>query len=132
MAVNEQLPPPTFQPTASWKILGTVTVTSGTVVVALSTNANGTVLADAVRLVHGDQTNDVVPTPIVVHNTALPLDVNGDGHVSGLDALLVINALLSGNVTRPHCVIRFRHTLRRDPHYCLDVNGDGRVARSTP
>ena len=71
VAVNEQLAPADVSADgAEWKILGTVTVTSGTVVVTLSTNANGTVLADAVRLVHGDQT-DVVPLPIVLHNAAL-------------------------------------------------------------
>jgi hypothetical protein len=50
-AVNQQIGPSSFSDaSAAWQDLGTFEVTSGGLVVQLSDNANGTVIADAVRI----------------------------------------------------------------------------------
>src|SRR5207247_4664153 len=54
-------------------------------------------------------------------NAALALDVNGDGHVSSIDALLIINRLNSPTLTQSLAA-----TTNESPY--LDTNGDGVVS----
>ncbi len=55
-----------------------------------------------------------------LHNTFLPTDVNDDGFVSAIDALVVINALSRGGVGEGE-------SAADEPFYFYDVNGDANV-----
>ena len=51
VAVNQQLVPGTFTDQGvGWSTLGTFSVSGGTLTVSLSNNANGYVIADAIRI----------------------------------------------------------------------------------
>jgi hypothetical protein len=61
-------------------------------------------------------------TPLAYHNYALPPDVNTDGIVTPLDALLVINSLNSGAPLSPYRDTIADNTLTAaDAHYVIDV-----------
>jgi hypothetical protein len=126
-----------------WKALSTLNVTSGTLSVNLNNQANGYVIADAVYLLRDDvasagsttstaasnTTTSVnttsntetssgttsLPASNLMHNAANPLDVNGDGVVSPLDALILVDHLLAP-------------ALYPVGSYYMDVNGDGVVS----
>lgn len=104
----------------NWGTLGSIDVSSGTLSVLLTNAANGTVAADAVMVVRHDAPQQ--PGALLTHNAAMPLDVNGDSHVSSFDALLIINSLLSGNAG-PQAV-----SLTAGAGYYTDVSGDGQVS----
>jgi hypothetical protein len=108
-----------------YRLLTTVSSSSGTITVKLSNQANGFVMADAVHLVRVDlPALPLAPVPTVV---ASALDVNADGRVSATDALLVIQALLKpqGVVASPLASTSSDATGLGGR---LDVNGDGRVS----
>jgi hypothetical protein len=75
-----------------WVKLGEYAFTSNLIVIQLSDAADGVVAADGVMAVltqgQGESTTPAAPLD--------PLDVNKDGQVSPIDALLVINAINSG------------------------------------
>ncbi len=126
-----------------WKALSTLNVTSGTLSVNLNNQANGYVIADAVYLLRDDvasagsiasttassTTTSVntgsntatssgttsLPASNLIHNAANALDVNGDGVVSPLDALILVDHLLAP-------------ALYPVGSYYMDVNGDGVVS----
>ncbi len=74
-------------------------------------------------------------TPVVplVQNTTMPTDVNGDSFTSPVDALLVINAIITASASdndEPSAMPLTATTssVSQQPQYYLDVNGDGRVS----
>ena len=112
----------------------TLVVTSGTLSVMLTNAANGYVVADAIRLVR-DDLPAVAAVPAIVHNSVFSQDVNGDGHVSAIDALIVINAILSGGPTSnaaasaaSPAALASPAVSSTTPSDFLDVNGDGRMS----
>jgi hypothetical protein len=112
-----------------WKALTTMSVTSGTLTVNLSNQANGFVVADGVYLVH----NDLPSAPLNLgnsstsggstsitasktgHKAAMPLDVSGDGQISALDALLLVDYLRAPSPDKTASAF-------------MDVNGDGTIS----
>ena len=54
-------------------------------------------------------------------NAALALDVNGDGHISSIDALLIINRL-----NTPADMLSLAAATSEPPYF--DTNGDGAVS----
>ena len=121
--INEQRAP--FGDEAAgviWQSLGKVKINSGTLKVTLGDNANGTVVADAVRIVPVTPTAAapttaappaastalllVGPQPVDTwHNAAQPANVNNDsqGVINSLDLLAVLNWLTAqgGPATLP-------------------------------
>ncbi len=121
----------------TWNSLITVNVTTGTLMVSLGNQANGFVVADAVRIVDTDPppAAPIVAAPIVAaHNLAMPLDVNGDNRVSGLDALIVINNLNAQSVAKTSApgamslAVPAAAGTAANSNYFVDVNGDGVVS----
>jgi uncharacterized repeat protein (TIGR01451 family) len=111
--------------------LGTFQVSSGTLAVSLTNQANGFVIADAVHIVRLDAPSPQAAVLSVAHNDAMPMDVNGDQRVSSMDALLVIGALLAPQPSASPLAA----TPLAAPSggtgaisSYLDVNGDGRVS----
>ena len=76
-----------------------------------------------------------INTPVSsLHNTAVPYDVNRDGRVTPLDALMVINYLQSetrgssGPTATPAATTGTGSTASTSPSLgALDTNGDGRI-----
>jgi hypothetical protein len=126
--VNQQLEPAgDVSNGVTWQSLGTFQISTGSLAVRLGGNANGFVIADAVRIV---PQGAALAATFSNHNAAMPLDVNGDTRITSSDALLVINELLSpqpavspqaGLATPLAAVDGAGRT------YFLDVSGDGRV-----
>jgi Calx-beta domain/Dockerin type I domain len=98
-----------------WNSLGIYTISASSITVTLSDNANGIVVADGVIAVPsvatiqqpaGESEARLVPLPAAAlpgESSLAPLvslDVNNDGSVSPIDAVLVINQL-NGRVTVP-------------------------------
>ena len=115
--------------------LGTIAVTNGLLVVTLNDNANGYVVADSVTVVRQGVVPNVQPVVLLAHNAVMPQDVNADGLVSPLDALLVINSLLdagsAGSGTSgisPQAATPSTSSASNATQYFLDVNGDGTVS----
>ncbi len=138
VTVNQQQAPSDVSANGvMWSSLFSINVTTGTLTVSLGNQANGFVVADAVRIVNTDPPPAVPPpaVPIVAaHNLAMPLDVNGDKHVSSLDALIVINKLNAQSVAKasapgamPLAALATSGT-GASPNYFVDVNGDGAVS----
>lgn len=83
------------------------------------------------RAFDGEQSSQVVtvtitidpPPPSTHQNPAMNLDVNADGRISAIDALLIINVLNSRSGSGPILV----STLPPPPPY-VDVNGDYRIS----
>jgi hypothetical protein len=130
VAVNQrQAPNDTFADGVMWESLALFQVTTGELKVRLDNNANGFVVADAVRIIRQGAAIAAV-APAVAHNSQLSLDVNGDTRITSSDALLVINDLLSSHpAVSP--LAAFGSPLAAadgaDSTYYLDVNGDGHV-----
>jgi len=128
--VNQrQSPNDAFADGVMWESLALVEVTTGELAVRLDNNANGLVVADAVRIIRQGAAI-AVAAPVVAHNSALSMDVNGDTRITSSDALLVVNRLLSPQpAVSP--LTAFASPLATsdgaDSTYYLDVNGDGRV-----
>jgi hypothetical protein len=70
-----------------------------------------------------------VPPSITFQNPANPLDVNNDGEISPIDALIVINAL---NQHGSDDVAAFAEGNFAPPDVYADVNGDGNVSPIDP
>jgi hypothetical protein len=130
-----------FSDGVMWEMLTSLNVTSGMLRVGLSSAADGFVIADAVRIVrHGapEEVAAVAPpaAPAAAHNVAMPLDVNGDGRISSIDALVVISDLLTRTtagssfsaVASPAVMTATASTTVSNRY--VDVNGDGRVSPS--
>jgi len=83
-------------------------------------NITAGIESDAVspRSLTQEYTIEVLANPTPYHNDELPYDVSGDGEVSAVDALIVINHL---NEHGPGPVGA------GDPVYGVDVNGDGMI-----
>ena len=105
----------------TWQAIDTLYLTTGNLAVGLTNNANGYVIADAVMLVRDDPQplDQSAPssggspatssTPVsgsapsgaglmpavADHNPLMPDDVNDDGKVTPLDALIIINSRCS-------------------------------------
>jgi len=123
-----------------WKSLASLQLSTGALSITLSNQANGFVIADAVYLVRNDPPAAPVIAPSAppgnspsnppavnfAHNAALPQDVNGDGHVSSLDALLVIDHLLDAGITNNAAPNATAQAVTSNSY--LDVNGDGIVS----
>ena len=124
--VNQQQSPSTPIDSLNWQSLGSVDASAGTISVTLTNQANGYVIADAVMIVSQNDpppASSSSPPPsasAVAHNAALPEDVNGDGIVSNLDALIEINALNSQGSATPAVASSGNNA----PEY-WDVIGDG-------
>lgn len=118
--VNQQKWPATPINGTNWGDIGSIDVTTGELTVKLTDLTDGTVVADAVMVVRHDAPQQ--SGALLAHNAAMPLDVNGDSHVSSFDALLVINSLLSGSAG-PQAV-----SLTAGAGYYSDVSGDGQVS----
>ena len=109
----------------AWKLLTTVDLATGTLTVSLNNQANGFVIADAIRIVRVDP-----PAAAAIHNVSMPLDVNGDHVVSPMDALVVINQLIaqsSNSATAsasPQVATTAATTDSSTAQYFLDVNDD--------
>lgn len=88
--VNQRQAPAIWMNAMSWGSLGALYVSGGSLRVSLANNANGYVVADAVMI---SREGGNAPPVAFAHNVALPQDVNGDGHVSPNDLLIVINNL---------------------------------------
>ncbi len=133
VTVNQQQAPSDVSANGvMWSSLFSVNVTTGTLTVSLGNQANGFVVADAVRIVNTDPPPAV---PIVAaHNLAMPLDVNGDNHVSSLDALIVINKLNAQSVAKASApgamslAALATSSTAAGSNYFVDVNGDGAVS----
>jgi hypothetical protein len=121
--VNQQQWPATPINGTNWRAIGSLSVTTGELTVQLTDQANGTVVADAVMVVRRGAPQQ--PGALLAHNAALPLDVNGDSHVSSLDALLVINSLLSSATPQ---AVPLASSVAGGAGYYTDVSGDGRVS----
>jgi extracellular elastinolytic metalloproteinase len=117
-----------------WQMLTSLFVTTGELKVSLSNAANGFVIADAVRIARqGAAPIAVSAAPTVIHNLAMPLDVNGDQRITSFDALLVISALLprastSGVQSASAFTAATASVGNVGSSYYLDVNDDGRVS----
>lgn len=128
--VNQrQSPNDAFSDGVMWESLAVFQVTTGELKVRLDNNANGFVIADAVRIIRQGAAI-AAAAPAVAHNSQLSLDVNGDTRITSSDALLVVNELLSPQpAVSP--LAAFASPLATsdgaDSTYYLDVNGDGRV-----
>ena len=133
VGVNQrQSPNDAFADGVMWESLALFQVTTGELTVRLNDNANGYVVADAVRIIRQGAAIAAV-APAVAHNSQLSLDVNGDTRITSSDALLVVNRLLSPQpAVSP--LAAFASPLATadgaDSTYYLDVNGDGRVTPS--
>ncbi len=93
--VNQRFAPIGIGPNG-FQPLATVTVSSGTLNVVISNNANGIVVADAVEIVSVAPTPTPTPTPTATpfQNPVNPLDVLGTGGpITPADALAVIDYL---------------------------------------
>jgi hypothetical protein len=66
------------------------------------------------------QTGQAVPANLTFHNTAWNLDVTGDGRVTPLDALVVINQL---NQRGSQLLVGVNHGAQK-----VDTSGDGRIS----
>jgi hypothetical protein len=106
VAVNEQIAPADFSVSdTSWKGLGTYTLTGNTLRVQLSNQANGTVVADAVRIF------EVVPPPPQIGSfTASPNPAKAGASVT-LTASTTTDGTAIGTVTQVA--------------FYVDSNGDG-------
>ena len=130
VGINQrQSPNDAFADGVMWESLALFQVTTGELTVHLNNNANGFVVADAVRIIRQGAAIAAV-APAVAHNSQLSLDVNGDTRVTSSDALLVVNRLLSPQpAVSP--LAAFATPLATadgaDSTYYLDVNGDGHV-----
>jgi len=91
---QQQAPNDSSAAGVAWETLTTIEVTTGTLTVSLSNQANGFVIADAVRIARVEPVI-IAPPVTTAHNTSMPLDVNADLIISGLDALVVINKLIA-------------------------------------
>jgi hypothetical protein len=119
---NQQAWPGTTINGFNWTSLGSLSSTIGTITVTLNNSANGYVTADAVMIVRHDY---AAQQNVSAHNAAMPLDVNGDGHVSSFDALLVIGSLLSSSEPQASPLAAAATSA---PSYYRDVNGDGVIS----
>jgi hypothetical protein len=135
VTVNQRLSPADASADGEmWKTLTTLVVTSGTLSVTLTNNANGYVIADAVRLVRDDLPAARPALTPTIHNAAMPLDVGGNGIISTFDALLVINHLLTGSsnaspAAAPQVASATpQASSATGPNYFMDVNGDGLIS----
>jgi hypothetical protein len=134
--INEQRAP--FGDEAAgviWQSLGKVKINSGTLKVTLGDNANGTVVADAVRIVPVTPSPAAPPAvttalllvgqqPVATwHNAAQPANVNNDGLVNSLDLLAVLNWLTAQGGPSPL-------PASGDPSKSgfVDVNNDGQCS----
>jgi ELWxxDGT repeat protein len=72
----------------------------------------------------GDATVQVVNT-VPFHNPLVALDADRDGHVSPLDALIIINDL---NATGPHALLQPISVATLTNFYYVDINHDGAIA----
>ncbi|MGD9723302.1 MAG: Calx-beta domain-containing protein [Pirellulales bacterium] len=113
--------------------LGTIEVTNGLLEVTLGDAANGYVVADSVTIVRQGVIPAVQPVALVAHNAVLPQDVNADGMVSPIDAMIVINALIeadaakNGGSATPQAATATSNATNR-PQRFADVNDDGMVS----
>ncbi|MBI3837239.1 MAG: choice-of-anchor D domain-containing protein [Planctomycetia bacterium] len=121
----------------TWGNLGTFSVTSGTLTVSLTNNANGLVVGDAIRIVR--PVPPLAPAVVALatpanHNATLPQDVNADHSVTSLDVLLVINNLNSQSASSVPSATPLAAAAAAAPAqssgktYFYDVNGDGVVS----
>ncbi|HEY2895044.1 MAG TPA: choice-of-anchor D domain-containing protein, partial [Pirellulales bacterium] len=122
---QRQMPNDQFFDGVGYRSLASVFSSNATITVTLNNQANGFVIADAVRLVRMDlPALPLAPAPAVV---ASALDVNADGRISSVDALLVIQALLN-----PQGVVATSLASTGSAPAGLggrlDVNGDGRIS----
>ena len=90
-----------------------------------SGNSVAAIPADRVLLFQDLVTPPVIVRMLAFHNPEGELDVNADGWVSPLDALLVINALNTGMKLPVPSGGEGEGEVR---HYYYDVNGDGRLS----
>jgi len=121
LQVNQKLAPSIPLNGTNWGTLGSIDLQSGTLMVELTNDANGPVMADAVLVVRHDA--PIQPGELLAHNAAMPLDVNADGSVSSFDALLVINQLLVQSAAPQASTFA-----SGGAGYYTDVNGDGLVS----
>ncbi len=130
VGVNQrQSPNDAFADGVMWESLALFQVTTGELTVRLNNNANGYIVADAVRIIRQGAAIAAV-APVVAHNSQLSLDVNGDTRITSSDALLVVNRLLSPQpAVSPLAALASPLATAdgADSTYYLDVNGDGRV-----
>mgnify|MGYP001346253158 FL=1 len=130
VGVNQrQSPNDAFADGVMWESLALFQVTTGELTVRLNNNADGFVVADAVRIIRQGAAIAAV-APAVAHNSQWSLDVNGDTRITSTDALIVVNRLLSPQpAVGP--LAAFASPLATaagaDSTYYLDVNGDGHV-----
>lgn len=127
VAVNQQLAPAgEVSNGVTWQSLGTFQISSHTLAVRLTDNANGFVIADAVRIV-SDEIGPKAPATTPAHNAAMPQDVNADGHVSPNDALIVVNHLAEQSFVPVAAPAAATSNADTAPTFYVDVNADGRV-----
>jgi len=120
-AVNQQQWPGLPINGINWRSIGTIEVTTGDLIVKLTNQANGYVVADAVMIAR----QGAQQATLVAHNATLPEDVNGDRQVSSYDALLVISNLLTSSAA-PQAV-PLTQGLASGAGYYRDVSGDGQI-----
>jgi len=124
---QQQAPVGTTADGVTWRLLTTQAVVNGSLSVMLTDQANGYVVADAVRLVRRDVLS--AAPAAVAHNLAMPWDVNSDSRITSLDALLVINNLLSSSAVTaaPQAATDAAASSPKAASYFADVNDDGAV-----
>ncbi len=108
----------------TWKSLTSIQITTGTLLVSLNNQANGSVTADAVLISRTDLPIPPPAAPPAAHNAAMPLDVNGDHVISGLDALVVINKLIAQSAGSNATASATPLAAAASSQYFLDVNDD--------
>ena len=128
--VNQQQAPSGFSDAGlQWTQLTTLNITTGMLTVMLTNNADGNVVADGIELVRADVPLPVQAAPGMAHNAAFAQDVNGDARVSTIDALIVINHLLTAGSASSHpAVASPSSSTSNTSNYFMDVNGDGIVS----
>ncbi len=133
VGVNQrQSPNDAFADGVMWESLALFQVTTGELTVRLNNNANGYVVADAVRIIRQGAAIAAV-APAVAHNSEMSLDVNGDTRITSSDALLIVNRLLAPQpAVSPLAAVAspLASSPGADATYYLDVNGDGRITPS--
>ena len=108
----------------TWRSLTSIQITTGMLLVSLNNQANGSVQADAVLISRTDLPAPPAAAPPAGHNAAMPLDVNGDQIISPLDALAVINKLISQSAGNSATTSAMPLAATFSTQYFLDVNDD--------
>jgi len=126
--VNQQLAPGDGAAMGmAWKSLTAIQISTGTLMVRLNNQANGSVRADAVLITRSDLPAPPVAVPPVstsAHNASMPLDVNDDRFISALDALVVINKLIAQDTQSLSVASAVPLSTATATQYFLDVNDD--------